>query len=364
MSCSFDLLAFRRRLLSWFDKDARDLPWRRSRDPYAIWVSEIMLQQTRVAAVLEHYARFMQRFTRLESLAAATEDDVLAHWSGLGYYRRARLLHKAARFVATQFGGNLPSTAAELRVLPGVGEYTAAAIASIGFGEPVACIDGNVERVLSRVNGWGEGSGTAGRIRAEAARLLDPKHPGDFNQAMMELGALVCLPRAPRCSECPIREQCRTQGEHIVAERKKMRSRELAYVLMRRMKPTGNSAHSKAEVLLVQRPNDVSLMPGLWELPELKHWHSTEGSQVLNLRHSITDTNYYVTVYQLQPVEHKKPGRPKAGEKWFAVDELHTLPLTGLARKALKRLRAWPGYDAHGPVVRLDEVRAGHPLPD
>jgi A/G-specific adenine glycosylase len=364
MSGSSDPLAFRQRLLHWFDENARDLPWRRSHDPYAIWVSEIMLQQTRVAAVIEHYGRFMKRFPTLQDLAAATEDQVLAHWSGLGYYRRARMLHKAAQFVANQLGGTLPKTAAELRILPGVGEYTAAAIASIGFGEPVACVDGNVERVLCRVSGWGEGGETASKIRAEATRLLEPKRPGDFNQAVMELGAVLCLPRAPRCANCPVRELCKTQGEHPVSERKKMRSRELAYVFVRRMRVIGKARRRKAEVLLVQRPNDASLMPGMWELPELKASHSLEDSKVLNLRHSITDTNYYVTVYQLQPVDQEKPAKLKAGEKWFAVDELHILPLTGLARKALQRLRAWPGYDAYGPVVRFDDSRARRPLPD
>lgn len=355
MSHSADSLAFRQRLLSWFDRNARNLPWRRSRDPYAIWVSEIMLQQTRVAAVLDHYSRFLERFPTLQALAAATEEQVLAHWSGLGYYRRARMLHKAAQFVAEQLGGKLPATAAELRFLPGVGEYTAAAVASIGFAEAVACVDGNVERVLCRVNGWAEDNGTISKIRTEAARLLDPVRPGDFNQAMMELGAVVCLPRSPHCGGCPIGEMCRTQGEHPVAERKKMRSRELTYVFERRMKVTGKSGQHRPEVLLARRPNDTSLMPGMWELPELKPSQSIESSKVLNLRHSITDTNYYVTVYQLDPVGPSKPMKAGAGEKWFPVDELHTLPLTGLARKALQRLRAWPGYDAHGAVVRFEE---------
>ena len=153
-SATLEARRFRRLLLNWFDENARDLPWRRTRDPYAIWVSEIMLQQTRVAAVIEHYARFMQRFPALPALAEAGEYEVLAFWSGLGYYRRPRMLHRAAQFVTKELEGKLPSTAVELRALPGIGEYTSAAIASIGFGEPVACVDGNVERVLTRVRGW------------------------------------------------------------------------------------------------------------------------------------------------------------------------------------------------------------------
>jgi A/G-specific adenine glycosylase len=340
-------MEFRRRLLGWFDGNARDLPWRRSRDPYAIWVSEIMLQQTRVAAVLEHYVRFMERFPQLDVLAAASEDEVLAHWSGLGYYRRARMLHRAAQFVAEQLGGQLPPTAMELRTLPGVGEYTCAAIASIGFGEAVACVDGNVERVLRRVRGWDERSGTAAKIRTEAARLLDPERAGDFNQAMMELGATVCLPRGPLCLQCPVREMCETKGEHPVAERKKMRSKELAYAFLQREA----KAHTM-EVMLEQRAASMSLMPGMWELPAINAKHVAEEKKALTLRHSITDTNYYVTIYEVAAEEQSQllPKR-KAARGWFAVDELHTLALTGLTRKALKRLRVWPGFSEAGPVV-------------
>lgn len=336
-----ELQKFRRKLLEWFDENARDLPWRRSRDPYAIWVSEIMLQQTRVAAVLEHYARFMERFPKLNDLAAASEDEVLAHWSGLGYYRRARLLHKAAQFVAREMGGVLPQSAAELKALPGVGEYTCAAIASIGFGEAVACVDGNVERVLRRVKGWDEASGTPAKIRAEAARLLDEDRPGDFNQAMMELGATLCVPRHPRCTPCPLREMCATRGEHAVTAPKKMRSKEAAYAFLKRTSKTRS-----AEVLLEQRPVGASLMPGMWELPMIDATHAREENKALTLRHSITDTNYYVTVYKLDAKQQKNLPKRRAVRDWFAVRELHELPVTGLARKALKRLRAWPGFES------------------
>ena len=250
-SATLEARRFRRLLLNWFDGNARDLPWRRTRDPYAIWVSEIMLQQTRVAAVIEHYARFMQRFPGLPVLAEAGEYEVLALWSGLGYYRRARMLHRAAQFVTRELEGKLPSTAVELRALPGIGEYTSAAIASIGFGEPVACVDGNVERVLTRVRGWTERTALGARIRKAAAELLDPGRPGDFNQAMMELGATVCLPRAPLCLQCPVVELCATRGEHPVAARKKMRSQKVAYAfLLRIAEPTAKepAARRRMEV--------------------------------------------------------------------------------------------------------------------
>lgn len=310
-----------------------------------------MLQQTRVAAVVQHYARFMERFPTLESLAAATEDDVLALWSGLGYYRRARLLHKAAQFVVKRLGGSLPSKAAELRALPGVGEYTGAAIASIGFGEAVACVDGNVERVLLRLRGWDEGHGTAARIRAEAERLLDTERAGDFNQAMMELGAMQCLPRGPLCGECSVREMCATRGEHPTRERKKMRSKLSAYAFLRRaLKKRGT------EILLERRPQGASLMPGMWELPAIQPGGVPEEKRALTLRHSITDTNYYVSIYELEPKEEKELPTRDVSRNWFPLHDLHSLPLTGLTRKVLKRLRTWPGYDGEGPAVTLDEI--------
>src|SRR5689334_7817852 len=176
---------FRRKLLQWYDAHARALPWREDRDPYRVWVSEIMLQQTRVAAVIEHYLEFLRRFPTVQKLAGAREASVLAAWSGLGYYRRARMLHAAAKVVARERAGKFPTTAAGWRELPGIGRYTSAAIASIAFREPIAVVDGNVERVLQRVSG-DRLSGEKVWIAAED--VLDRERPGDFNQAMMELG--------------------------------------------------------------------------------------------------------------------------------------------------------------------------------
>src|SRR5579871_560689 len=187
----------RSELLDWYDLNKRDLPWRHSHDPYAIWVSEIMLQQTRVAVVMGKFTAFVERFPTVERLAAAEEQDVLALWSGLGYYRRARMLHKAAQKIMAECGGKMPATAEELRTLPSIGSYTAAAIASIAHGEHVAVVDGNVERVLSRIRGW-ESHDAVGeaavrrKVEEFAAGLVDAKRPGDFNQAVMELGATVC----------------------------------------------------------------------------------------------------------------------------------------------------------------------------
>jgi A/G-specific adenine glycosylase len=344
-------LDFRQNLLEWFDANARDLPWRHTRDPYAIWVSETMLQQTRVVVVIDYYARFMARFPTLHSLAQAEESEVLALWSGLGYYRRARALHESARAVLAEHGGEIPKTAAALSRLPGVGVYTAAAVASIAFGEPVAAVDGNVERVLTRYFGHEPVPGVArsGELRRAAEQLVDPERPGDFNQAMMELGATVCLPKQPMCLACPVREGCATRGEHAVPRTKKMLSRKTALALVQRRQ------WPKAEVLLQRRAPDAAQMPNMWELPAIKEGQESEDMLLLTVRHSITNTNYYVTVYGLTINEQKLLARDTAERVWIPVLDLLEQPLTGLTRKILKRLRVMPGYSGGRPLVMNEQ---------
>lgn len=203
----------RRALLRWFDTHRRDLPWRRSRDSYRVWVSEVMLQQTRIAVVVPAYERFMVRFPTLPALAAASEDEVLSLWSGLGYYRRARALHRAARQLVEEGATSFPAELAAALRLPGVGRYTAAAVLSIAYDVPLAAVDGNVTRVLARLH-----RSEAVNVESAAAALLDPARPGDWNQAIMELGQHVCTPRAVRCDVCPLRRWCPT-GEAGDAER-------------------------------------------------------------------------------------------------------------------------------------------------
>uniref|UniRef100_A0A7V4XR90 Adenine DNA glycosylase n=1 Tax=Acidobacterium capsulatum TaxID=33075 RepID=A0A7V4XR90_9BACT len=349
-----EVASFRRDLSAWYRHNARDLPWRRTRDPYAIWVSEIMLQQTRVAAVIEYYQRFMEQFPTIEALASAPEESVLALWSGLGYYRRARMMHHAAQIVEAEHGGKMPSTAAQLRKLPGIGDYTSAAVASISFGEPVPVIDGNVERVLLRlrgepaVKGHPDAPGLSD-LKAAAQALLDPDAPGDFNQAMMELGATVCLPRAPLCAECPVRAYCRTQGEHETGPAKKMRSLQVAYALIRQ------APGPRTAILMTQRSAQESQMPGLWELPVIDPEGLAEDGILLTLRHSITNTNYYVTVYSLLPDQRERLRVPARSLRWINARELRTIPLTGLARKVLKRLKIMPGYTGMGPLVVIED---------
>ncbi len=331
---------FRTRLLAWYDAHARDLPWRESRDPYRVWLSEIMLQQTRVAAVIAHYHEFLRRFPTVEKLARAREASVLAAWSGLGYYRRARMLHAAAKVVVRELGGKFPSTAEGLLELPGVGRYTAAAIASIAFGKAVAVVDGNVERVLQRFSGR--------RLAGEdfwraAEEWLDRGRPGDFNQAMMELGATVCTPRAPACLTCPVVELCATRGEIAGASKAaRQKKREIHYALDCR----------DDAVFLVQRARDARLMAGMWELPEIpagakarlngageiaalkalrqpKARVGDNREACFTLKHSITVTDYTVRVWR-HNVPEGLPG------KRVALSGLPRLALTGVTRKILR----------------------------
>ena len=355
---SANIPALRKQLISWYDENRRNLPWRAVNAPYAIWVSEIMLQQTRVAVVVDRYKAFMERFPTLADLARASEQDVLALWSGLGYYRRARMLHKAAQFVTDHLGGVFPATSGELRKLPGIGSYTAAAIASIAYNEPVAVVDGNVERVLCRIAGWGEGgraSATALRKKIEnrAAQLIDTDRPGDFNQAMMELGATLCMPRNPQCKACPVSAHCQTRGEHKTTPRQRMLSREVGYALSVRTSITPRKSRGTAarEVLLEQRPASNSVMPGMWELPALRSAHVPEKDQRMTVRHAIMQVNYYVRIRTLFEDDVDAFTVPNGVRRWVPLNEAAGMALTGLARKVLTRAHLLPSapLDAIAP---------------
>ncbi len=304
--------SFRNLLLRWYDSNRRDLPWRQTTNPYPIWLSEIMLQQTRVGAVLDHYRRFLERFPDVHSLARAREQSVLAAWSGLGYYRRARNLHACAKVIAFERGGIFPTSAAELQELPGIGRYTAAAIASIAFGQPNAVVDGNVERVLQRVTGNAELTDRSTWELAET--LLSPDRPGDFNQAMMELGATTCLPKEPKCLVCPVMKHCVTRGSQPRDKAEARNVRALA---------VGWSQNDKS-IWLIQRSRSLSLMPGMWELPEV----TPNGHQALaHFKHSILNTDYQVTVF---------PADPSGDGRWITKSRLPKMALTGLSRKILR----------------------------
>jgi A/G-specific adenine glycosylase len=346
---------FRQSLLAWYDAHARDLPWRRDRDPYRVWVSEIMLQQTRVAAVIEHYHEFLRRFPTVQKLAAAKESAVLAAWSGLGYYRRARMLHAAAKFIVRERNGEFPKTSEKWRDLPGIGRYTAAAIASISLGEPVAVVDGNVERVLQRVYGMRFSGEDFWRY---AADLLDRERPGDFNQAMMELGATICTPKSPSCLTCPVMQLCSTRGERQFGEAATRQMKLEIDVALRRR---------NGSVFLVQRPQNARLMAGMWELPQIDAKVLATGPKsrsrnangrlpIFSVHHSITVTDYTVRVWDSVEPESES-GR------WVSSDRLSSMPLTGLTRKILLKAGVWISTSRkmrRGPSTAL---RAGSGLP-
>ncbi|TVP72384.1 MAG: A/G-specific adenine glycosylase [Gemmatimonadales bacterium] len=255
----------RRALLAFFDEERRSLPWRGSEDPYPIWVSEVMSQQTRMGTVVPYYRAWMAQFPDVESLAEASEEEVLRAWQGLGYYSRARNLHRAARLVVREHGGELPRTVEGLRGLPGVGPYTAGAVASIALGEPVPAVDGNVRRVLARL--LDDPDPTPRELERRAAELVDPERPGDFNQGLMELGSRVCTPRSPDCGVCPVSVHCLALARGTREERPRPRKRkavphlvEAVAVLRRR---------EDGAILLRRRPPE-GLLGGMWECPGIE----------------------------------------------------------------------------------------------
>lgn len=319
---STNLNKLRRELLAWYEHSRRDLPWRKDSGPYRVWVSEIMLQQTRVAAVLDHYERFLRRFPTVQTLAAARESSVLAVWSGLGYYHRARRMHQAAKIIVRKWEGKFPRTAEQWRELPGIGRYTAAAVASIAFGEAVAVVDGNAERVLGRMFGRAEEREAAWEL---ADTLLDREHPGNFNQGMMELGAMVCTPKTPQCLLCPLNLWCHARGADARPPQAARKRKQLWYALARK----------DGTVLLVQRSADASLMAGMWELPTVPESKRDGCATLAKVRHSITDTDYEVSVIAVLP---DRLPRLEAEGRWFASKQWERLPLTGLARKVLQKL--------------------------
>jgi len=318
-------------LARWYAQGHRDLPWRRTTDPYPIWVSEIMLQQTRAAAVVPYYRRFLERFPTVEALAVAGEAEVLALWSGLGYYSRARNLLGAARQIAAR--GAFPRQYDELRQLAGVGDYTAAAVASIAFGARRAVLDGNVLRVVARMeNDAGDirSLKTRERFRTVAERWLDPRQPGAFNQALMELGATVCLPRRPLCPQCPLRSQCQARqkgtADQLPVKLGAVRPERIEAVLL--------LVRRGQRILLRQRPATERRMAGFWDLPGPEHLSGARaGTSIGQFRHTITHHHYTFTVKAA-----RAPKRLPAGSlfQWLAPREAGRIPLSTTARKALR----------------------------
>jgi A/G-specific adenine glycosylase len=318
-------------LLQWYAAGHRDLPWRRTSDPYRIWISEIMLQQTRAQAVIPYYDRFLHRFPTVESLAVAEEAQVLTLWSGLGYYSRARNLRRAAQQILA--AGGFPHDFDALRALPGIGDYTAAAIASIAFGLPHVVVDGNVLRVVARVENDAADIGSARtreRFRAVAQGWLDTKNAGAFNQAIMELGATVCVPRNPLCPVCPLAAQCKALREGTAAQ---------LPVKLRRTEPVKIEGvllivRKGPRVLMRQREPDARRMAGFWDLPAPADLPGARtGTSFGAIRHTITHHRYTLQVAAATAAV------PRGPFEWFDAEKLGDVPLSTTARKALKLAR-------------------------
>lgn len=333
-------------LLAWFATSRRDLPWRRTRDPYAIWLSEVMLQQTQVATVVPYWHRYLERFPSVEALASAPVDDVLALWSGLGYYARARNLHRAAQVIVERHAGRLPADLESLRGLPGFGPYTAAAVASIAFGVDAPLVDGNVARVLCRLEGWALGAEEARAKAWSAAEALLPSgRAGDWNQALMELGATVCSPAAPACDRCPVQRQCRAAETEepgrfpLPKVRRPRRLMRLAAVCVR-----GN----EEDVVLV-RQAAKGLFGGLWSLPHVEVGTLDEHPAALALArslvgqaarierrgtvsHTLTHRDLVVEVFNVEGAPQPLPDEAR-------LVPVSALPALGLSTLAVKLMQ-------------------------
>ena len=350
MALPFEAAEISLRLLSWYGKEGRTLPWRENRDPYRIWLSEIMLQQTTVTAVIPYYERFLQRFPTIESLAAASLDDVISLWAGLGYYSRARNLHRAAQQIVSE-QSSFPDTLEGLLALPGIGRSTAGAILSIAFDTPAPILDGNVRRVLVRLFAWQEDprSSRAEKQLWQWAEVLTPdEHPHDYAQAIMDLGATVCVPRTPLCESCPLRELCQAFKQGcatllpVARKQIKLPVRQQVALLVK----------GADDYLLRQRPTE-GFLGGLWEFPvvevspEQDHRQTAERlladlglvgelCEAAPVRHAYSHFKLELSVFRVEI--KKSTSVAEAGEyAWYSEDALKRLPLHGAHKKAYSK---------------------------
>jgi A/G-specific adenine glycosylase len=335
--------AIRRKLARWYQTNKRDLPWRRSHDPYAIWISETMLQQTQVNTVIPYYKNFLDRFPTVDALARAPLPQVLRFWSGLGYYRRAANLKQAAQQIVRRHGGEMPQDFTELRVLAGIGDYTAGALLSIAFGKPYPAIDGNVRRVLSRLLRITDER----ELRAMAAELVPAKRPGEFNQALMELGATICTPKNQRCSHCPMNSLCAGRSSPdaaVLGARTPVKFKTVVWPMA--------IVHRGGKILLRRRPAN-GLLAGLWELPgqELTGRGSIAGlfkrelngvalsgarsKKLGDIRHAITYRLIRAPVYIFEFMAKSRINLPPSQWRWVAPAKLRAHAVSSMTAKAV-----------------------------
>lgn len=352
----------RRKLTDWYDRHRRELPWRDETDPYRVWISEVMLQQTQVTTVVPYYERFLRRFPTLAYLAAASLDDVLKAWEGLGYYARARNLHAAARQVMVDCGGRLPESYDGLRYLPGFGDYTAGAVASIAFGERVPAVDGNVKRVLTRLFAIADDvaqSGTARRLRAIAADLVPVDRPGDFNQALMELGATLCTPTSPRCLLCPVDAECEglargiNESLPVKAPRRERPHHDVTAAVIRR---------DDGYLLIAQRKPEA-MLGGLWEFPggkcqpgeslanclrrEIREELGMEievGQYLTTIQHGYTHFRISLHVFECRHLDGDPSALDCADWRWVRLNELDDFAFPVTDQKIIQMLRGWNSH--------------------
>jgi len=330
---------FQKKLFSWYRINARDMPWRRTQDPYKIWVSEIMLQQTQVDTVIPYFQRWIKKFPTVRALAKAPSSEVMKYWAGLGYYRRARGIHEASRFLVKEHAGKVPSRVEELIKLPGIGRYTAGAIASIAFGEKAPILDGNVIRVLSRIYALQKDIGSTETIRQLwqlAEEILPNRDVGDFNQALMELGATVCFPENPQCGKCPVARQCRAHQEHeeerypVKNQKEKLQKLNTAALILR-----------KNGKVLVQKQAENDRWGGLWTFPHWPHRkamltalsrHTHPLKRRMTVKHGFTKYLIRLDVYESRSGKNALKGR------WIPIQKLRTLAFPSPHKKIAAEL--------------------------
>ena len=358
-AASTERAKFRRRLLKWFDANQRDLPWRKNRTPYRIWISEIMLQQTQVATVIDYYRRFIKRFPTVKKLAAADQSEVLKLWEGLGYYRRARQLHAAAQAVVENHGGKFPETFEDVLALPGIGRYTAGAILSISLDQQQPILEGNTIRLFARLMKMKDdpkSSASQKELWKFSESLVPRKRAGDFNQALMELGSEVCTPTSPKCSQCPIIQFCPTfvdgLQDQIPASSKKMKYENIheAVVLVVR-NPKGRRNHE----ILVRQCGAGERWTGLWDFPRFVIPGSGETQSLedqvktmsgldvsicptgIQMKHAVTRFRIKLDVYECDSVKGRLSRKNDATLRWVTSDELLSLPMSTTGRKIAER---------------------------
>lgn len=330
---------FRRRLITWFKKQGRVLPWRKTRDPYAILISEVMLQQTQVATVIDYFERWLKRFPDFKTLAAAPEADVLHAWQGLGYYSRARNLHRTAKIVMEKHNGIFPEELDAIRALPGIGRYTAGAVAAFAFGQPTPIVDANIARVLARLYDLRRPVDTAAGAAALWSLAENLQPAGDarnFNEALMELGALVCLPRRPGCGACPVRAFCRVKNPEVLPV-KKPRQKAI------RVEESCAFILAKGKLLLEQETGRK--WRGLWTMPGVEKremadgkWQSGSSESEIRKRDLLIQLEYPFTHHRvtLSVFSQAAPKRAGAGQRWFSLDALPAMP--NPHRRAVEKL--------------------------